>query len=481
MTNPPRPRRKGDRPRDAAPPREAAARAATMSDATSDATPGAPGDPDAAPARDKPVRPHAERIEALRLLTGVLEERRPLPDLAASAPDLPPSIRARALHRASETLRRLGQADAVLSRYVRRPPPPPARDALRLATVELLHLDEAPHAAADGAVAAVRAQPGGERLTGLVNAVARRVAAEGAAAWAARDPERDGMPNWMRGRLSSAWGAKAVRGIAAAHLLAPPADLTPRDPAGAADLAARLDAELLPTGSLRLRGRAQLTALPGFETGEWWVQDAAAALPARMLGAVAGLRVLDLCAAPGGKTLQLAAAGAHVTALDISGPRLARLRENLARTGLSAQILADDALHWTPEAPFDAILLDAPCSATGTGRRHPDMPHLRADDLDLAALTALQDRLLDRAFGWLAPGGRMVFATCSLLPEEGERRAESFLARTPAATALPADPQALGIPPEWVSAAGFLRTRPDFWPQSGGLDGFFAAGFLNRP
>jgi len=462
VTQPPRPRRNAPRPPRAEAPRPRAEAAA-------------PGE------RPPAERPHAERIEALRLLTGVLRERRSLAELTAAAPDLPPAIRARALHRASETLRRLGQADAVLARFLRRTPPPPAQDALRLAAVEMLHLSEAPHAVADGAVAAVRAQPGGERLTGLVNAVARRLSEEGAPLWAARDAIRDGMPNWLRGRLSSAWGAQATRGVAAAHLAAPPADLTPRDPAVAEALAQRLDAELLPTGSLRLRGRAQISALPGFEEGEWWVQDAAAALPARMLGDVAGLRVLDLCAAPGGKTLQLAAAGAQVTALDISESRLDRLRENLARTGLEAETMAADALEWRPEASFDAILLDAPCSATGTGRRHPDMPHLRGGDLDLAALTALQDRLLDRAFRWLAPGGRLVFATCSLLPEEGERRAEAFLARTPAAAPLPADPQALGIPAEWLSAQGFLRTRPDFWPQSGGLDGFFAAGFLNRP
>ncbi|MDF2231350.1 methyltransferase domain-containing protein [Albimonas sp. CAU 1670] len=475
MSAPTRPRRSGDRP---APRRPGGKGGPRPKSAEAEARP--PAERAAPDTRSAAERPHAERVEALRLLSGVLRDRRALPDLVAEAPELPPAMRARALHRASETLRRLGQADAVLARFLRRTPPPAAQDALRLATVELLHLHEAAHAVADGAVAAVRSRKGGERLTGLVNAVARRVVEEGAPLWAARDPERDGMPGWMRGRLSSAWGAAAVRGIAAAHLRTPTADLTPRDPAAAEALAERLGGDLLPTGSIRLRGRAQISALPGFEAGEWWVQDAAAALPARMLGDVAGLRVLDLCAAPGGKTMQLAAAGAVVTALDISEPRLARLRENLSRMGLTAETIAADALEWTPDAPFDAILLDAPCSATGTGRRHPDMPHLRDGDLDVGALSALQDRLLDRAWGWLAPGGRMVFATCSLLPEEGELRAAAFLARTPSARVLPADPQALGVPAEWVSAEGFLRTRPDFWPQSGGLDGFFAAGFLNE-
>ena len=434
----------------------------------------------AAPGRSGPPaaaadRPHAERIEALRLISGVLDQGRSLAELAAGAPPLPPAQRAHAGRLATETLRRAGQADAVLKRFLRRAPPPAAQHALRLAAVEILSLGEAPHAAADGAVEALRAQKGGERLTGLVNAVARRLAAEGPAPWAAVDAPRANMPGWMWGRLSSAWGGAAARRIAEAHMVPPPTDLTPKDPARDAALAEALGADLLPTGSLRLRERAQITALPGYETGEWWVQDAAAALPARLLGDVRGLRALDLCAAPGGKTLQLAAAGARVTALDIAAPRLERVAANLARTGLAAEIVAADALDWTPDAPFDVILLDAPCSATGTARRHPDMPHLRAN-LDLPGLTALQDALLDRAAGWLAPGGRLVFATCSLLPEEGEHRAEAFAARGALAT-VPADPVALGAPPDWASERGFLRTRPDFLSDSGGLDGFFATLF----
>ena len=206
------------------------------------------------------------------------------------------------------------------------------------------------------------------------------------------------------------------------------------------------------------------------------VMAAAAALPARLLGDVAGRRVLDLCAAPGGKTMQIAAAGARVSALDVSAPRLERLNENLSRTGLTAETIAADALDWTPDAPFDAVLLDAPCSATGTARRHPDIPQLRAN-LDLKFLTLLQDSLLDRAWSWLAPGGVLVFATCSLLPEEGEACAAAFLARTPDAARRPVDAAALGLPPEAVTPEGDLRTRPDLWPGRGGMDGFFAAGF----
>lgn len=414
--------------------------------------------------------PHAARAEAVRLIGAVVEDGRGLSELTPPEA-LSPAERAFAAGRAAETLRRLGQADAVLKRFLRRAPPAPARDALRLAAVELFALAEAPHAACDGAVAAVKAR-GAPRLAGLVNAVARRLAAEGAPVWAAQDAARVNMPGWLWGRLSSAWGGGAARGIGAAHLAGAPLDLTPRDPAEAEALARELGAEVLPTGSLRLRRPGQVTLLPGYAQGRWWVQDAAAALPVRLLGEVSGLRVLDLCAAPGGKTLQLAAMGARVTALDVSAPRLARLAENLTRCGLAAEVVAADALDWQAPAPFDAVLLDAPCSASGTGRRHPDMLRRRAGP-DLALLTGLQDRLLDRAWGWLRPGGRLVYAVCSVLPDEGEARAAAFLARTPDARPAPAQ----GLPAELLDAGGALRTRPDLWAERGGLDGFFAAGF----
>jgi 16S rRNA (cytosine967-C5)-methyltransferase len=212
--------------------------------------------------------------------------------------------------------------------------------------------------------------------------------------------------------------------------------------------------------------------LPGFATGDWWVQDAAASLAARLLEAKAGETVLDLCAAPGGKTLQLAAAGATVTALDISSPRLNRLRENLARTGLTAEIIATDALHWQPPALFDAVLLDAPCSATGTLRRHPDLPFIK-DDSDIPALVALQAQLIDKALTFLKHGGRLVFCTCSLLPQEGEDQLAATLARHP--TLKVEAPALQGIAPEWITAEGGLRLRPDYWAESGGMDGFFMA------
>ena len=416
----------------------------------------------------------AARAAAARLLAGVLGGGESLADQIAAGralAGLPPAERARAQALATQTLRHLGRIDAVLAAFLDKPPAAPARNALRLAVAET-RLDGVPaHAAVDAAVRLTRRNPKTRQLAGLVNAVGRRLGERGAELWeAAREAE---LPAWIARPLRRAHGAGALRAIEAAHHAGPPPlDLTLRDPARAADWAGHLGAELLPTGSLRLRGRVQVSALPGYESGEWWVQDAAAALPARLLGPVAGLRVLDLCAAPGGKTLQLAAAGAKVTALDLSEARLGRLRENLLRTGLSAEVVAADALHWAPEAPFDAILLDAPCSATGTIRRHPDLPYLRGA-ADMAALAGLQAALLARAFGWLAPGGRLVYCVCSLLPAEGEEQIARFLAETPGARR--AAPPELGLDPGWITAEGALRTRPDFWPERGGMDGFFAA------
>jgi 16S rRNA (cytosine967-C5)-methyltransferase len=311
----------------------------------------------------------------------------------------------------------------------------------------------------------------------MVNAVLRRVAEMEAEAWDALPPTR--LPNWLRGRLGAAYGNARTAAMEALFAAAPPVDLTLRRSEDPRAWAETLGAEILPTGSLRLARAGQVSALPGFEAGAWWVQDAAAALPARILAPAPSARVLDLCAAPGGKTLQLADAGAEVTALDISPARLERLRENLARTGLSAEIVAADALDWAPPAPFDAILLDAPCTATGTIRRHPDLPHAR-DKAQIAPLVALQDALIDRAAGWLAPGGRLVFCTCSLLPEEGEARAEAALSRHPS---LRPDAGALGglegLDPAWHAGPGALRLTPESWSERGGIDGFFIAAFVN--
>ncbi|MEO1274918.1 MAG: transcription antitermination factor NusB [Pseudomonadota bacterium] len=423
-----------------------------------------------APKRTKDAPGQAARRGAVRLLLSVLEDRKSLADLAED-PSLTGAERARAGAAASGVLRALPEIDALLAPMLTRLPPAPVHNILRLAVWEMRVDGVAAHAAVDGAVRQVRAGRHG-RLAGLVNAVGRRVAREDEAPWA---PVAD-LPAWLQGPVAEAYGVPAAKAIALAHKTSPPLDLTPRDPAAAPRLAEDLQADLLPTGSLRLAG-GQVSALPGYDSGEWWVQDAAAAMPVRLLGPVKDLRVADICAAPGGKTMQLAAGGAAVTALDISKPRLGRLRENLARTGLAARVVRADALNWTPEAPLDAVVLDAPCSATGTLRRHPDLPYVRPDP-DLGPLLELQRALLDRALGWLRPGGRLLYCVCSLLPAEGEAQVAAARARHLGLSLVGEAPEGT---PDGAWRDGMLRLRPDFWAERGGMDGFFAAVLQTPP
>ncbi len=412
--------------------------------------------------------PDPARRAALALLVGVTEAGQTLSEQAALLEPLPPAERARAQRLALVTLRNLPRADAMVKPHLRKAPPADIRALLRLATVELCALGAPPHGVVNAAVVlAQSAGPRGASFSGLVNAVLRKVA-EDLPRWARLDPPA--LPGWLRGRLMSAYGKAATMRIEAAHLAGAAIDLslrgTPEPWAGL------LGAEQLPTGSLRLPPGGHLTDLPGYAEGDWWVQDAAAALAARLVNAQPGEQVLDLCAAPGGKTLQLAASGARVTALDSSEARMERLHENLSRCRLSAETQVADALHWEPEQPFDAILLDAPCSATGTIRRHPDLPFVK-DPASLKALIALQSALLDRALGWLKPGGRLVYCTCSLLPEEGEAQVAAALARHQGLRIV--TPDLPGQDPEWLTPQGALRLRPDFWPERGGMDGFFIA------
>jgi 16S rRNA (cytosine967-C5)-methyltransferase len=402
----------------------------------------------------------AARSGALRLLAAI-DEGATLDEAVALNDHAAPSDRARALRLAREVLRRQARADALLAPFLGRRPRPEIQRILRLGTVEMLALGEAPHGAVNSAVALARASgPKGQAAAGMVNAVLRRVADQ-AETWAQLPPQH--MPGWLRKPVIAAWGKATARAIEAAHEAGAPLDLTAK--AGA-------PGEALPTGSWRLPPGTRVSALPGYEAGDWWVQDAAAALAARVLEPQPGEAIADLCAAPGGKTLQLAAAGARVTALDISGARLARVAENLARCGLSAEIVAADALTWRPGALLDAVLLDAPCSATGTIRRHPELPLIR-DGGGLSELVALQARLIDHALTLLKPGGRLVYATCSLLPDEGEGQLAAALSRHPGLTVDP--PRAPGIEPGWITAQGGLRLRPDLWPDLGGMDGFFIA------
>lgn len=403
------------------------------------------------------------RETAVAILDGVLGEGRMLSDFDGAG--LAPADRARALRLAQAVLRHLEPADKVLDRHLRKAPPLTVRNVLRLAVVERAQ-GAAAHGVVNAAVEIVRKGRRTAHLAGLVNAVLRALPE---APFDGLPPQR--MPRWLRQPLVHAHGREVVSAIEAVQAMEPPLDLTLR-PAFP-----RPEGEMLPTGSLRLTGAGQVSILPGYAEGGWWVQDAAAALPARMLEVRPGERVLDLCAAPGGKTLQLAAAGAEVTAVDISPARMARVEANLARTGLTARLVIADALDWQPDAPFDAILLDAPCSATGTIRRHPELPFVK-DGSEVPGLVALQAQLLDRALGWLKPRGRLVLATCSLLPEEGEGQLAGALERHPRLVVERVDLP--GVEAAWWTAGGGLRLRPDYWADRGGMDGFFAVR-LRKP
>jgi 16S rRNA (cytosine967-C5)-methyltransferase len=403
------------------------------------------------------------RQAALALLSAVLDRRRPLEEALESLPGTAPRDRAAAHRIASAVLRRLGTLDAVLEPFLRREPPPAVRHALRIGAAELLLLGTPAHAAVASAVGLVP-----RPFAGLVNAVLRRVAEAGQGALDGLDAPRLDTPAWLWASWHAAYGP-AVRAIAEAHQHPAPLDLSLAPGATPPE-----GGEALPTGTLRFPPGTRITDLPGFAEGAFWAQDAAAALPARLLAVRPGERVADLCAAPGGKTAQLAAAGAQVTAVERDPRRAARLAENLARLRLPAEIVVADALDWRPEAAFEAVLLDAPCSATGTMRRHPDIAQLKRPG-DIATLAALQARLIAAAARLLAPGGRLVFATCSLQPEEGE--AQVAAARATGLTPDPFHAEELPGLPEAITPAGHLRTRPDVWPERGGMDGFFAARF----
>lgn len=376
---------------------------------------------------------------------------------------------------AREALRRRGEIDNVLAHFLERPLPAKAARVYAIliaAAAEILILDIPPHAAVDSAVGLARMKAPTRPFAGLINAVLRRLAREGARLREAIDAPRANTPDAYWQRWVAAYGEETVRAIAAQHLGEPPLDLTVKsDAAGWAD---RLGGKLMPNGSVRLRAPGAIEKLPGFADGAWWVQDAAATAPALVLAARPGERVLDLCAAPGGKTAQIANTGAVVTAVEIDPKRATTLKSNLARLGLEANVQVADALTFAPSEPFDAVLLDAPCSATGTIRRHPDLPHRKSPDA-LGETTALQSRLLDAAANHVRSGGRLVYAVCSLEREEGEAQIEAFLARRPGFARLPI---AAGGAPGFASAlttSGDLRTLPCHWPHEGGMDGFFVA------
>jgi 16S rRNA (cytosine967-C5)-methyltransferase len=417
----------------------------------------------------------ASRRVAFEVLAACLDKGQPLDDALARHEGfikLAPRDRAFVRLLLATTLRRLGEIDGVLSALIERPLDESnimAHHALRLGAAQLLFLGTPPHAAVDTSVRLVE----GMRLPhlkGFTNAVLRRVAREGIALLGDRDPARLNTPHWLWESWSASYGEETARAIAAAHLNEAPLDFTVR--ADAAFWAGQLEAEVLPTGTLRRPVGGAIVDLPGYAEGAWWIQDAAAALPARLLGDLAGRRVADLCAAPGGKTLQLCAAGAHVTAVDISARRVARLADNLRRAGLTAELVTSDASKWTPTEKFDAVLLDAPCSGTGTLRRHPDIAWLK-DEEDVGRLTLTQDRLLLHAITLLKPGGILVYAVCSLQEDEGPARIAALLARAPQLKRVPVRPEETPGLAEAITPAGDVRTLPSMWADRGGLDGFY--------
>ena len=409
------------------------------------------------------------RRSAIYLLDQIIGEGKLLPELigAGALDRLEPADRARAQRLATETLRGMERADRILQKHLQKYPPLTVRNALRVSTVELCG-GEAAHGVVNSMVNIVSRHKRYGHLKGLTNAVLRKVADKGPAQWPTLRTPR--LPKWLRGPLVDAWGGEAVLAMEAVQFAGAPLDLSVKQDADS--VAQALGATVLSTGSLRLADAGQVSALPGFTAGEWWVQDAAAALPAKVLAAAPGEAVLDLCAAPGGKTLQLAATGADVTAVDISEGRMERVKQNLVRTGLTATTLVADAFEVTGQ--YDAILLDAPCSATGTIRRHPDLPFAK-DGSEFGALIDLQARMLDHALTLLKPGGRLVFCTCSLLPDEGEVQIEDALGRHPDLTVDRMALERPGIDPDWITEEGGLRLRPDHWSDRGGMDGFYVA------
>jgi 16S rRNA (cytosine967-C5)-methyltransferase len=454
-----------------------------------------PGGFDARAARGPAPPPDAApgltaRLAAAQAIADALTFQRPLDERFAAAETdqrfagLDARDRALARSIAVAAMRRLGTIRKALALHLLKGLPRRAGALewiLVAAAAQILFLDLPDHAAVDLAVRATRLDAGAAPFAGLVNAVLRNVARAKDEIVAASDPFDDDTPQWLAQRWKANYGEETARRIARAHRDEPTLDLSvKRDPD---DWALRLDGIVLPTGSVRLSTHAPIVELPGYADGEWWVQDAAAAIPARLIGVAAGARVVDLCAAPGGKSAQLAAAGAKVTAVDRSAERLKRLAANFSRLRLEAEIAVANALAFEA-APFEATLIDAPCTATGTIRRHPDVAWTKRQG-DLATLGDLQSRLIDKAVALTRPGGIIVYCTCSLEPEEGEAQIAALLRRNPDVRRVAIMPAEIGGLAECLNPAGELRALPCHLqasePRLSGLDGFFVARLQRRP
>jgi|SRR5580658_16426 16S rRNA (cytosine967-C5)-methyltransferase len=419
---------------------------------------------------------------AIDLLGAVLRRRRPLDDAIEEAADLSSlSVRDRAFARllVATVLRRLGQIDALIAHCLATPLPPRAaqvHDMLRLGIAQLLFLRTPAHAA----VATTVDLADGRGFTthkGLVNAVLRRLSQDGPGLVESQDAPRLNTPKWLWSAWAGAYGEEKVRRIAESHVREAPLDITVNGDAGT--WAERLDAAILPTGTLRRAAGGAIANLPGYAEGAWWVQDAAAAIPARLFGDITDRMIVDLCAAPGGKTAQLAAGGANVTAVDRSPRRIERMIGNLGRLSLHVETVCADAVTWKPAQRVWGVLLDAPCTATGAIRRHPDVPHLKTPE-DVVRLAVVQERLLHAAVDMLEPGGTLIYCTCSLEPEEGPRQIAKLLARGAPMIRKPIEVTELGGLAEIITREGDLRTLPCHLSDLDGIDGFFAARLVRK-
>ncbi len=422
------------------------------------------------------------RSVAIDLIGTVLRRKRPLDDAIEDNVDmaaLAPRDRAFARLLVATVLRRLGQIDALIAHCLNTPLPPRAavvHDMLRLGIAQLLFLRTPAHAAVATTVDLAEVR-GFLSHKGLLNAVLRRLSTEGAGLAEVQDAARLNTPDWLWRSWSRSYGEEVCHLIASAHLKEAPLDLTVRgDSEGWANL---LEARVLPTGTLRRISGGAIAALPGYAEGAWWVQDAAAAIPARLFGNISGKRVIDLCAAPGGKTAQLANAGAIVTAVDRSQRRLDRLITNLHRLDFSVEAITADAAVWQPRVKAAGVLLDAPCTATGAIRRHPDVPHLKSPD-DVARLAIVQERLIAAAGEMLEPEGVLIYCTCSLETEEGPQQVARFLERGAPFHREPISPSEVGGLAELLTPEGDLRTLPSHFGPVDGIDGFYAARLVRN-
>ena len=420
---------------------------------------------------------------AAMLLIDILHKKQPLDEawsralIAPRAQTLEARDKAFIRYLISTCLRRRGQIDHAISDHLQKALPPKARKAeaiLQIATAECLFLNTPDHAVVNSAVDLAQQGSQTRPYKKLINAVLRRIVSHRESYLEKAELEKSNTPNWLFETWVQTYGNTIAGEIAAAHLREPPIDLSCKDPADASHWAKELEAEILPTGSLRRTAGGQVETWPGFEDGRWWIQDAAAALPVQLFGEVNGNCVIDLCAAPGGKTAQLAANGAMVTAVDRSASRLQRLSANLERLSLDAEIVAADVATWQPEARAPFVLLDAPCSATGTLRRHPDIGFLKTPG-DIVSLAKAQTRLLSAAANMTAPGGTLIYCTCSLQPEEGPAQIEEFLATHDAWRRRPIQPDELSDLSQALTPNGDVRTLPCHWSERGGMDGFFIA------